>query len=420
VLFRSYDGTSYETLEDATIKAKVREFLDRAKVPAKTEGAAPGPFLPTKSKKAEVLDAIRDLSHLPKDKYEPPCWLGNAQQPAREILACQNGLLHLPTGELLSATPDFFTRNALNFAYDPEAPEPCGWLNFLDSIWGEDPGQIELLQEWMGYLLLPDTSLQKIGLLIGPPRSGKGIIASMTQLLVGATNCCAPSANNLGGQFGKQGMLGKTLAVMSDVRVGSRTDKAAVTNALLEISGEDVVDVDRKFKSPWSGRLKTRLMIMCNELPQLADPSGALAWRMLPMVMTESFLGREDLSLRQRLEPEVAGVLLWAIEGWRRLKARGHFELPPSSIEVVNDFAEVGTPLAMFVRMKCVKERDALANVDTFFEVWTQWQSSEGALDGPATKTALTQQLKILGIQKTRSMIDGERAYFYKGINLGK
>jgi len=111
-----YDGTSYETLEDATIKAKVREFLDRAKVPAKTEGAAPGPFLPTKSKKAEVLDAIRDLSHLPKDKYEPPCWLGNAQQPAREILACQNGLLHLPTGELLSATPDFFTRNALNFA----------------------------------------------------------------------------------------------------------------------------------------------------------------------------------------------------------------------------------------------------------------------------------------------------------------
>ena len=33
-----------------------------------------------------------------------------------------------------------------------------------------------LLQDWMGYTLTPDTSLQKILLCLGPPRSGKGTV----------------------------------------------------------------------------------------------------------------------------------------------------------------------------------------------------------------------------------------------------
>src|SRR5262245_42248056 len=32
------------------------------------------------------------------------------------------------------------------------------------------------LQTWFGYNLTPDTSLQKIAALVGPPRSGKGTI----------------------------------------------------------------------------------------------------------------------------------------------------------------------------------------------------------------------------------------------------
>ena len=90
-----------------------------------------------------------------------------------EIIACRNGLLHVPSGKLLEPTPRFFTRNALAFDFLPDAPAPRQWLDFLNQVW---PGgeEIELLQEIFGYLLVPDTSQQKIFLLVGPKRSGKG------------------------------------------------------------------------------------------------------------------------------------------------------------------------------------------------------------------------------------------------------
>ena len=66
-----------------------------------------------------------------------PAWLdGNPDLPApAEIVSCRNGLLHLPTLKLLSATPNFFGLNAVDFPYLPNAPEPVQWLKFLNQLW---------------------------------------------------------------------------------------------------------------------------------------------------------------------------------------------------------------------------------------------------------------------------------------------
>ena len=66
--------------------------------------------------------------------------------------------------------------HATPFAYDPSAPMPEGWLKFLKEIFPDDPQSIMALQEWFGYLLSGDTTQEKILLIIGPKRSGKGTI----------------------------------------------------------------------------------------------------------------------------------------------------------------------------------------------------------------------------------------------------
>jgi len=83
--------------------------------------------------------------------------------------------------------------------------------------------------------------------------------------------------------------------------------------------------VDRKHQEPVTGKLLTRLMILTNELPRLGDASGALSGRMIVLRMSESFYGREDIALTDKLLAERPGILLWAIEGWRRLRERGRF-----------------------------------------------------------------------------------------------
>lgn len=239
------------------------------------------------------------------------------------------------------------------FDYDAAAPAPSGWLAFLETLWPDEPEAVTLLQEIFGYLLIPDTSQQKIFLMVGPTRSGKGTIARVLTELVGPPNICAPSLADFGETFGLEPLLSKQLAILSDVRLDGKANHAAIAESLLKISGEDTVTVKRKFKSAWDGRLGVRFMLLSNLMPRFSDASPALANRFVPLLMDQSFLGREDHDLLTKLLPELPGILNWAIDGWRRLRERGRFNLPQSSRDAIQQLIELAAPVATFMREEC-------------------------------------------------------------------
>src|SRR5262249_28771189 len=150
----------------------------------------------------------------------------------------------------------------------------------------------DLLQEFLGYLLTPETRYQKILLLVGPKRSGKGTIARVIEELVGKQSVCNPTLSSLCTQFGLQTMIGNSVAIIMDARFGGRSDMAVVAERLLSISGEDKQTVPQKYKQDWNGYLKVRFVILTNELPQITDMSGALSSRFLVLPMTNSFYGK--------------------------------------------------------------------------------------------------------------------------------
>ena len=55
-------------------------------------------------------------------------------------------------------------------------------------------------------------------LVVGPRHSGKGTIARVLAKLIGTSNVCGPTTSRLAGPFGLQPLIGKSLAVVSDVR----------------------------------------------------------------------------------------------------------------------------------------------------------------------------------------------------------
>jgi P4 family phage/plasmid primase-like protien len=210
---------------------------------------------------------------------------------AAELVACANGLLHLPTERLYEHDPRLFNMVAVPFAFDPGAPVPERWLQFLDDLWPGDPDAIAALQQWFGYLVSGDTSLHKILLLVGPLRSGKGTIARVLTALVGRANVTGPTLASLGTNFGLQDLIGKSLAVVADARLG--TGASVVVERLLSISGEDTLTVDRKYRNHWTGQLSTRFVIISNELPHFGDASGAIASRFVVLTLNKSWLGQD-------------------------------------------------------------------------------------------------------------------------------
>jgi putative DNA primase/helicase len=302
---------------------------------------------------------------------------------ANEILPAKNALVHLPS--LMAAapcvsppTPRFFNAYALEYDFAPAAPVPREWLSFLEQIWETDAESIAALQEWFGYLLTPDTRQQKILMMVGPKRSGRGTIARVLKALAGTNSVVNPTLSTLARPFGLSSFIGKPIAVFPDARLSSRPDNAAIVECLLSISGEDDQTIDRKHLPAWTGKLTTRFVLISNELPRLRDVSGALAGRLIILRFTRSFYGQEDTTLFDRLRPELPGILRWAIAGWERLNRRGRFLQPRSARELVATMDELASPIAAFLRDRCVIESDATCPVPAMYESWRSWCQEHG------------------------------------------
>lgn len=338
---------------------------------------------PDKRKVANVLEALAAVTHL-STEVDPPSWLKtyihSALPPnsgAGQTVSCQNGLLDLSTRTLSKHTPGLFNLVSVPFAYEPHTKPPAVWLEFLASVWPDDRQSIALLQEYVGYVLSGRTDMQKMLLLIGPTRSGKGTIARMLTELIGRGHVAGPTLASLGTNFGLSPLLGKPLAVISDARLGN-TPTHTVVERLLSITGEDMLTVDRKFRDPWSGKLPTRFAILSNELPKFRDSSGAIANRLLILQMTNSFLGREDRTLDNRLRAELPGILNWALEGLDRLNANGKFTVPGSSEDAANLMMDLASPMSAFVRDCCVREPKAEVYRDDLYQAWQSWADDNG------------------------------------------
>jgi putative DNA primase/helicase len=415
--FYSWNGAAYSELSTTTIRSEIYGMLENAQ---RFSGEEMRPFQPTAKRVSDVVDALKAVAHL-RSHSATPLWLdGRENPPAHEILPCRNGLLHLPKGRLLPSTPLFFGMNAVDFDYQPDAPEPDAWTTFLDSLWPDDPEAIDTLQEMFGYLLTTDTSQQKAFLIIGPKRSGKGTLGRILKALIGTANVCAPTLSGLATNFGLQPLIGKPLAVISDARLSSRADQHVIAEHLLSVSGEDLQTIDRKHRAAWTGTLPTRFLILSNELPRISDSSGALASRFVVLTLTRSFYGCEDHALTGRLLAELPSILNWSIEGWKRLRDRGHFQQPESSKQAIEVLEELGSPVLTFIKDRCIVAPGQQVSPDKLFNEWSAWCEAESR-DKPGTKQAFGRDLRtaVPGLKITQPRDEeGRQRRVYEGIGL--
>lgn len=379
-----------------------------------------------------VAMALRGYTLIPKDLVpDQPAWLDVADAPdPHECLCAANGVIHLPTllehgPEAIRAisppTPRFFTPTALSYPFVAEPPPPESWLGFLDSIWGDDPESIRALQQWFGYLITSDTSQQKVLLIIGPRRSGKGTIVRTIRQLVGERNVASPTLSALGTQFGLQPLIGKSVSLIPECRLTGRSDSQAIVERLLSISGEDPQSFDRKGISYWHGQLRVRFVLLGNDLPRLSDYSGAMASRLIVLRLTRSFLGQEDHSLSERIAGELPAILLWAMAGWQDLRASGRLLQPQSGQELLDDFEVLTNPVGAFLAERCVCGPECRVAIPVLYEAWKNWCADNGR-EHPGDVAGFCRSLYAAtsAIQVDRRQAAGRRVRFLVGVRLSE
>ena len=403
-----FDGTKYAQVQEKTfVRGNLYQFLkDKTAKTFNSKGeVSVGPYEADAHKVSDVLDTLTMTCPIYKDA---PCWLDDDEHYAsRDIVTFMNGTLTLPDLDLVPTTPRLFSLTAMPYEWNRMALCPL-WLKFLQEIFPNDQQKIDLLQEWFGYNMVADTTQEKLMFFVGRPGAGKGTVLEALRAVLGGNQVASTSFDTLVSDFGLQPLLGKLAAILPDAHITRRGDPAKALQVLKEISGRDSVSINRKNKDFLADhKLSCRFTISVNAMPDLPDHERSLDRRLLLLPFGESFAGREDTGLKDRLVEEAPGIAVWAINGLLRLRQQG-FTLPESSSPVIEEFRKQSSPVTEFADEWCVFGPHSCPTA-MVYDAFAHWCKDQGVLAGTMTRFSQRFCLLYPGVRPDRIMFNGKQ-----------
>ncbi len=349
-------------------------------------------------------------------------WLNDDPRDPSNLLVCENGIVDLDRyvnglpSYLLPHDINLFVAHTLPWPFDPLAQKPARFFQFLDELWSDKDCHL-LLQEILGYILTSPW-LHIFIVFIGATRGGKSTLGKLMSLLVGKDNVAALQLHRLADRFALSGAVGKRLLMMSEARWPDR-GSPAIEN-LKSISSRDPIQVDAKYQKPITTSDWGTPVITSNQPPTFADDSDSVVVRMVLLQFLESFAGKEDHKLLEKLEAELPGIVLWAVEGWHRLRKNGgYFTVPGGSAALIESISADASPIKEWGGECCAFGDGTKASKLELYESYVHWCSTH-AVAPPKDRVTFNSQLVAAypKLKSDRIRAGEERVRVFRGIAL--
>ena len=234
-------------------------------------------------------------------------------------ISLDNGVYDLKKHVLCPASPDFQVTFKLPIIYDENASCPR-FIQFMDEISGGDMELVQLWQEEVGYILSNETKAHKAFVWLSDGSSGKSTFANVIEGLIGVENISSVPLSDFQKNFSISTMYGKKLNLAGESDVYGKFN----TSNFKLITANDPIQVERKRQQAFTSRLSLKLLFLMNNIPDAIMDNSYGFWRRLivtPFPMTFDDQNR-DLNLTRKLLDELPGILLWGIEGYKRLESQ--------------------------------------------------------------------------------------------------
>lgn len=292
---------------------------------------------------------------------------------AAGVIVGLNGALDLATGDIVPHSPEHWATRRVGCAIDPAAKCPV-WLAFLDEKTPD--GCAATMQEWFGAALVRGKrrELSKGLFIIGPTRSGKTQVSEVIRALLGGRTC-GVHVRAMGERFGMQPLLNASGWIADDA-VGQGTVMDAEAYKVI-VTGESV-SVERKNKTSMDVRFDMPVLLTMNAFPTIRDDSDAVYNRTLVLPMPHTTAEADARPIAQEVvASELAGVLNWAVEGWKRASARGFFDPPAAMSAAGGEFKSQNNPFSDFAKLYLVRSPYQMIMRHDLLRIFNAWHKAE-------------------------------------------
>jgi len=134
-----------------------------------------------------------------------------------------------------------------------------------------------------------------------------------------------------------------------------------------------------------------KIWLATNHKPVVHGTDPAI-WSRLKLIPFEvSFEGREDKELKQALQPELPGILAWAVEGCLSWQREG-LDFPESVVNATAEYRRESDQVGRFTEECCVVGESLTARARPLYTAYKRW--AEVAGEGVLTETAFGIRLR--------------------------
>lgn len=327
---------------------------------------------------SDVIASLRGRCQL-DDGTELDTWLTPDGGP--RVLAVANGLLDLDRRELIPHTPDWFSCTVLPVRFDPTAPKPEKWIQFLAEVTEGDAERQSVIQEVFGACLDRSAPGKWFAMLVGSGDNGKSVVLHVLGLLLGKRNCASVGLGALThSNFAAFQLFGKLANVVGDQGFLESADEGK----LKTLTGGDLMMFEQKGRDPFSAVNRAKLVFACNTLPTFGDKSEAVWNRLQAVSFTYTVpADRKNPALLTDgyWAEELPGILNWSLDGLQRFRSnRGRFTRSAVCEAVKHEHRQDSNPARRFLleTYEFTNREGDLVPVGHLYDEYRAWAPAEG------------------------------------------
>lgn len=296
-------------------------------------------------------------------------------------IALKDGLLNVKTFEMEEPNKNIYAHFFVPCQWSNMRNSPARFLNFLNYVLikndlSPDEELINVLQEMMGFFLLPELKPQVMFFLIGEGGNGKSVFTNILTALIGKEFISSFSIQALTTQrFTLTGLIGKRVNICNEEE--SKFMKADKFKAL--ISG-DAIQGERKYGDTFTLYPNTKFLFSTNNIPTFEHIDRAIKRRVRIIPFKRDIDEKDfDDNLTDKLLTELEGIFGWAIAGAKRLVANNYkFSASSAMNQSMIDFENAISSAATFIREKYQPDNNEFIANDVIYADYGIWCEVNG------------------------------------------
>lgn len=280
------------------------------------------------------------------------------EQSDANLIAFNNGIYDLVTGELKPFSTDIVITNKIPWDYNPDAYFELADRT-LDKLSCNDAAIRALLEECIGYCFYRRNELGKAFILTGDKNNGKSTFLDIVKTILGDKNISALDLKELGDRFNTSMMFGKMANIGDDI--GDDFLQGSQVSIFKKIVTGNRIKAERKGQDPFEFNPYIKLLFSANDIPRMKDKTGAVLRRLviIPFNARFSKYMPDGVTIDPDFDPFIKYKLIQkdsieyfikvGVEGLKRVITNNEFTNSEKVQNQLDEYEEENNPIIAFI-----------------------------------------------------------------------